>query len=240
MTTKTATTSPCAAALWALLLAAPAAADHIHTVRVSLTNRLPSTAERVGITVSGFSEGCRVDFEAPTVTGKTVRLDGATIVTIQPCPPEEWSQSFTLQPLPAGGYTVEVRIDGTLHLLDSFAVQPASPALSFHDGEFAASATWKSPSGPGGGVGGAIQLGDDSGAFWFFDPGNVEVTIKILDGKAVNGHVWVFLASMTNVEFEITVTQCPTNPLIGAPCLVKTYRNPPFTNKNFLDTRAFP
>jgi hypothetical protein len=239
MTTKTATNRACAAAALWTLLAAPAAADHIHTARVALTNRLPSTAERVGITVSGFSEGCRVDFAAPAVSGKTVRLDGATIVTIAPCTPGEWSQSFTLQPLPVGGYTVEVWIDGTLHLQDSFAVQPASSALSFHDGAFAAEATWKNPYGPGEGVGGTIQLGDDSGAFWFFDPGNVEVTIKILDGKAVNGHFWVFLASMTNVEFEITVTKCPTNPLIGAPCIVKTYRNPPFTNKNFLDTKAF-
>jgi hypothetical protein len=235
MTAKTALKAAGSAALLALL-AGPAAAEH--TVRLALTNRLPSTAERGGITVSGFSDGCRAAFEPPAVAGTTVRIEGATIVTVLPCGPEVWSESFTLQPLPAGGYTVEVWIDGALRLRDGFAVQPVGTALSFHDGEFTASATWKDPSGPAQGAGGAIQLGDDSGAFWFFDPGNVEVTIKILDGKPVNGHFWVFIASMTNVEFTITVTQCPTNPLIGAPCVEKTYRNPPHTNRNYLDTAA--
>lgn len=230
-----------AAALAGLLAAAPAAADHVEALRIALSNRLPSEGERVTITVAGYSTGCPVDFAAPTIGGGTVRLEGATIVTILPCPPGEWSESFTLQPLAVGGYTVEAWIDGALHLRDAFAVQADLPGLAFSgDGfSFGASATWKNPYGPGEGVGHPIQLGEDSGAFWFFSPGNVEVTLKLLDGRAVNGRWWVFIANMSTVEFTVTVTQCPTNPLVGAPCVSKSYRNPPLQNRNFLDTSAF-
>ena len=42
-------------------------------------------------------------------------------------------------------------------------------------------------------------LSENAGAFWFFTPNNVEVVIKILDGRPVNGHFWVFGAALTNV-----------------------------------------
>ncbi len=225
------------ALLVVFLAAAPAAADHVELLWLSLGNRLPSTAERIDITVSGFSIDCPVHFAEPVVAGRTVRLDGAQIVTVLPCPPGEWKQSFTVQPLPAGGYTVEVWIDGTLHLTDGFAVREEDLSLTFHGGAFTATAEWKV--GESAGVGHAIQLGADSGAFWFFGPGNVEVTLKVLDGRAVNGRYWVFIANMSNVEHTVTVTQCPTNPLLAIPCVSKSYRNPPSQNRNFLDTAAF-
>jgi hypothetical protein len=45
----------------------------------------------------------------------------------------------------------------------------------------------------------------DSGAFWFFHRDNWELLVKVLDGCAVNGHYWVFLAAATNVEFDLFV-----------------------------------
>lgn len=227
------------ALLFAAAPAAPAAADHVELLWLSLGNRLPSSAERIDITVSGFSLGCPVHFAEPVVAGRTLRLDGAQIASLLPCPPGEWTQSFTVQPLPAGGYTVEVRIDGTLHLTDGFAVREDDPSLSFHGGAFHATADWKDPYGGSEGVGHAIQLGADSGAFWFFGPGNVEVTLKVLDGRPVNGHYWVFIANMSTVEHTVTVTRCPTNLLLSIPCVSKSYRNPPFQNRNFVDTAAF-
>lgn len=228
-------------ALAILLAAAPAAADHVvgMLVYLSLGNRLPSTFERIDITVSGFSLDCPVHFAEPVVAGRTIRIDGAQIVTVLPCAPGEWKQSFTLQPLPAGGYTVEVWIDGILHLTDGFAVREEDLSLIFHGGAFHATVDWKEPVGGSEGVGHAIQLGEDSGAFWFFGPGNVEVTLKVLDGRPVNGHYWVFIANMSAVEHTVTVTRCPTNLLSSVPCVSKQYRNPPHENRNFIDTRAF-
>ncbi len=46
---------------------------------------------------------------------------------------------------------------------------------------------------------------DDSGLFWFFGPSNWEVTVKVLDGCALNNHFWVFLSANTNVAFTATV-----------------------------------
>lgn len=46
---------------------------------------------------------------------------------------------------------------------------------------------------------------DDSGMFWFFDRDNWELLVKVLDGCAVNGHYWVFVAGTTDVEFDLRV-----------------------------------
>ena len=57
------------------------------------------------------------------------------------------------------------------------------------------------------GVGSVVPCGSaDTGLFWFFNEANVELTVKVLDGCGVNGHHWVFVASGSTVEYEITVT----------------------------------
>ena len=55
------------------------------------------------------------------------------------------------------------------------------------------------------GVGQAAGVTPDTGYFWFFAPENVEVMLKILDGGAVNGNLWVFYGALSNVEYVITV-----------------------------------
>jgi len=78
-----------------------------------------------------------------------------------------------------------------------------------------------------------VPLTGDSGLFWFFDPANLELTVKVIDGCGVNGHRWVFLSGLTNVEVTTTVTDTEG----GAK---KTYSNP--LNRNFrpvFDTAAF-
>jgi hypothetical protein len=58
----------------------------------------------------------------------------------------------------------------------------------------------------GQGLGTAVPYRSlDSGAFWFFHRDNWELLVKVLDGCAVNGHYWVFLAATTNVEFDLFV-----------------------------------
>ena len=50
------------------------------------------------------------------------------------------------------------------------------------------------------------KLTPNSGYFWFFDPDNAEIYVKVLDGRQVNGHYWVFFGSASNVEFKVCVT----------------------------------
>ncbi len=64
---------------------------------------------------------------------------------------------------------------------------------------------------------------DDSGMFWFFDSTNWETLIKVLDGCALNEHVWVYGASTTDVGYRIVVTDTVTGKVreyrseLGAP-----------------------
>lgn len=51
---------------------------------------------------------------------------------------------------------------------------------------------------------------EDTGSFYFFSPDNVELMVKALDGRRTNGHYWVFYGSLTNVGFDLVVTDTET------------------------------
>jgi hypothetical protein len=46
---------------------------------------------------------------------------------------------------------------------------------------------------------------DDAGLFFFFQPDNWEVLVKVLEACVINQHFWVFLSANTDVAFEATV-----------------------------------
>ena len=46
---------------------------------------------------------------------------------------------------------------------------------------------------------------EQSDLLYFFDRDNVEVLVKVLDGCAVNGHRWVFVAPVTNLGFRLDI-----------------------------------
>ncbi|MCE2557645.1 MAG: hypothetical protein J4F98_03245 [Acidobacteria bacterium] len=82
--------------------------------------------------------------------------------------------------------------------------------LCLREARYAVAVEWRTADGEVG-VGSAVQDGtDDSGLFTFFDPDNWEILIKVLDGCAVNGHVWVYGASTTDLGYTITVTDTET------------------------------
>jgi CSLREA domain-containing protein len=107
--------------------------------------------------------------------------------------------------------------------------------LCLGNGRFKVKATWTigTTGGPVSGAAQAVTLTPDSGYFWFFDPGNVELTVKVLNGCGINSRYWFFAAGLTNVGVSLTVTDTHTGQ-------VKTYSNP--LNRTFvsiLDTSAF-
>lgn len=105
-------------------------------------------------------------------------------------------------------------------------------ALCLNGGRFRVEIAWKDFDGRTG-AGQAAPLTDDTGTFWFFDPANLEVTAKVLDGRAVNGNWWFFFGALTNVEYRITLTDTVT----GAS---RIYRNPAGRFASQGDTAAFP
>ncbi len=56
---------------------------------------------------------------------------------------------------------------------------------------------------------------DQSGLLYFFERDNVEVLVKVLDGCAVNGHRWVFVAPVTTLGFRLAIRP-PTNGWISS------------------------
>ena len=60
------------------------------------------------------------------------------------------------------------------------------------------------------GTGKVLPLTGDTGLFWFFEPANIEIVIKVLDGCAVNGNRWVFAGGLTDVAVDMTVVDSQT------------------------------
>ena len=110
---------------------------------------------------------------------------------------------------------------------------PDARTLCLNQGRFSVTAIFQlSPSGPSIEAT-AVPLTDAAGYFWFFDPANVELMVKVLNGCAANGFYWVFAAGLTNVGVTITVTDLRTDDR-------KNYTNPmgtPF--EPIQDTTAF-
>jgi hypothetical protein len=75
-------------------------------------------------------------------------------------------------------------------------------------------------------------LTGDTGYFYFFDETNVELVVKVLDGRSYNGHFWVFYGALSNLAYTITVTDTQTGE-------VRTYLNPPGKLASVADTLAF-
>jgi hypothetical protein len=112
------------------------------------------------------------------------------------------------------------------------SLEPSSQRLPLQNGRFEARVHWIDHAGHSG-EGQAVPLSNDSGYFWFFGEDNVEVMVKVLDGREVNGNFWVFNGSLSDVVYTLTVTDTVTG-------RVSTYANRPGQLASFADTQAFP
>ena len=65
----------------------------------------------------------------------------------------------------------------------------------------------------------AGKIGSESGSFSRFGTSNVEMLIKVLDGRPLNTFYWVVVTPSTNVGYTLTVTDTQTG-------RVKTYSSP--------------
>ncbi len=110
---------------------------------------------------------------------------------------------------------------------------PDANTLCLGDGgRFRVRINWEDFMG-GTGPGTTAVLGtQDTGSFWFFNPANIEMVVKALDGRQNNGRMWIFFGSLTNVEFEMTVTDTETS-------LQKVYTNNLGDFASVGDTNAF-
>jgi ELWxxDGT repeat protein len=109
--------------------------------------------------------------------------------------------------------------------------QASAQRLCLNGGRFAVDVVWKDFQSHTG-KGTAVPLTADTGTFWFFNASNVELVVKALDGRPVNGHFWLFYGALSNVQYTLTVTDTQTGK-------IKTYTNPAGRFASVADTLAF-
>jgi len=134
---------------------------------------------------------------------------------------------------PAGGETLYAIWFGRLQQT-SLAPEPCaadSTSLCLNAGRFRASVAWRTREGRTG-EGQAVPMTSDSGYFWFFNDANVELVVKVVDGRPVNGHFWIFYGALSDVAYTVTVTDTRT----GAE---RTYENAQGNLASVADTGAF-
>ena len=93
--------------------------------------------------------------------------------------------------------------------------QPST--LELADGRIEITVEWQSSTDTGSGH--PVVLTESAGYFWFFDPANVEVLVKVVDACADYGQEWLFAGGLT----DLGVTMKVKNTHNG---IYKTYTNP--------------
>jgi hypothetical protein len=137
-----------------------------------------------------------------------------------------------VEALPDGTGSESAQTPATTAPAASSSCAADGEALCLNGERYRVSVAWTDPRTGASGRGHAVPVSGDSGYFWFFGPGNVELMVKVLDGRPANGHVWVFYAALSDVDYTITVTDTVTEQ-------VKTYHNPAGTLASRADTAAF-
>ncbi len=114
--------------------------------------------------------------------------------------------------------------------VSSDPAQGSGESLHLQDGRFTVSVEWRTADAQG--VGRAVPATEESGLFWFFSPGNLELAVKILDGRPLNGRFWFFYGALSDVEYTIWVHDTET----GAE---REYHNPAGNLCGGADVQAF-
>jgi hypothetical protein len=179
-------------------------------------------------TQTGASKTYHNDLGSFASVGDTSAFD-----PIAPAPGHERMAVESSPGPPASLEAMQTFIDASLSKSTAAFTPCAERPYGFNlnDCRFHLSVNWRDSRGREG-AGQPVQLTNDTGYFWFFSESNVELMVKVLDARPVNGHFWVFFGALSSVEFTLTVTDT----LTGAK---KTYRNPLSNFASVGDTAAF-
>ena len=87
---------------------------------------------------------------------------------------------------------------------------PSSTTFCFEDNRFQVSVNFKDQTGQSGfGLKSVVETAD-SGVFYFFDPNNWEMLVKMVEGCAFNDHFWIFSAATTDQEYTLSIVDTVT------------------------------
>ena len=78
-------------------------------------------------------------------------------------------------------------------------------SLCLNQNRFRVTVDWRDFAGNDG-RGRSVTSSADSGLFWFFEPSNWELMVKVIDACSLTDSFWVFSAATTDVEYTLRVT----------------------------------
>ncbi len=133
---------------------------------------------------------------------------------------------------PSGQPAAAVTAESAAPLSTTAPCAADARTLCLNSNRFRVQVNWVAANVGTSGAGQAAPLASDSGSFWFFSAGNLELNLKVVDGRAVNGRFWVFFGALSDVQYTITVTDTETG-------LQKVYTNPQGRLASVADTSAF-
>lgn len=137
---------------------------------------------------------------------------------------------------PTGGATLAGDATAVVVLRDddgAAACAAGEETLCLLEERFRVEVVWRNPRDGSFGPGRAAPELDPTGLFSFFDPANVELVVKVLDGRALTGAFWFFYGALSDVEYWILATDTGTG-------VLEVFHNPPLHQASFADTQAFP
>jgi photosystem II stability/assembly factor-like uncharacterized protein len=209
----------------------------IHTLYKSLDRGQTWTAADAGLPAGVTAQDLQIDPQtsalyAATPLGVFVSTDGGASYGLESDGLGQFAvNALALDPLQPGRLYAGTDRGGVFTTPGTCVAGPQ--ALCLAGGRFRATVRWTVPGvGAGSGAGVATALSDDTGTFWFFAPDNLELVVKVVDGRPVNGHFWAFYGALTNTAYTLTITDLVT----GAQ---QSYQNPAGALTSAADTSAF-
>jgi len=143
-----------------------------------------------------------------TFTGKVVTYhneQGTAFVPVQDITSFDGCSASAPANLPAAVTTIDPAADLPFSAVPAAGECTAAPdTLCLAGGRFRVKATWTDFAAQNGPATARPQS-SNSGLFYFFEPNNLELAVKVLDGCAINGRYWVYAAGLTNVGVSLTV-----------------------------------
>jgi hypothetical protein len=116
---------------------------------------------------------------------------------------------FVLPTLAPGSYEVEAHLSfggASACSLGTTTLEVSGGLL----GRFGVDITWRTADRSGTGelmsFGEELAIAEQSAFYWFFNPQNLEVAVKMVDGCEVNGHRWLFVSGFTDQAYDVAVT----------------------------------
>ncbi|REJ80292.1 MAG: hypothetical protein DWQ30_13045 [Acidobacteria bacterium] len=160
--------------------------------------------------------------------------DGANWAPLEPSPPAQLANQLVVDPADDGALWMASSGGGVLRyrgLPPTTACEPTEFSLCLLD-RFEVAVVWADGSGAQH-VASLSPISRNTAGFWFFTPDNLELAIKIVDGRWLNGHHWLYYGALSDVAYEILVLDHLTGE-------INRYENLAGQLASFGDIEAFP